>query len=123
MQQQRDVSEFNYGISFLNRLNYQFYICMSSAMSLDAFGWFHALLTIRRELSDDMKDGEMEESNSFMNTINLELGKLSKINKSNYIPQQLYDKLDGFEIFLRKIVKSAGYKTKFKDDPSMAMFG
>ena len=92
-------------------------------MSLDAFGWFHALLTIRRELSDDMKEDEMKESNTFMDTINVELAKLSKINKSNYIPQPLYKELDSFEIFLRRIVKSAGYKTKFKDDPAAAILG
>ena len=120
----RDQSEFNFAFSFLNRLNLQFYLAMDAAQNLNGFAWFHALLNIRRELSDDMKAGEMEIANKYMDDINNALSLLSKRKKpGDTIPTELYKKLDSFEIFLRGIVKAAGYKSKFKDDPSLAIFG
>jgi len=42
---------------------------------------------------------------------------------NNEIPGELYEELDHFEIFLRNVVKKAGYKTKLREDPRFALTG
>ena len=126
MEAARDQSEFNFALSFLNRLNTWFYAASEAAINLDPFNWFHALMIIRRELSDDMKGEEMKRADEYKNSINQMLPRaMQKIQfaGSKEISSELYDQLDSFEIFLRGIVKSAGYKSKFKDDPRFALYG
>lgn len=126
MEEAREQSEFNYAVSFLNRLNMWFYVASEAAMNLNPHSWFHSLLAIRRELSDDMKKEEVNKANDYKNKINgmlPQVMRMAQFTGVTEIPAQLYELLDGFEIFLREVVKKAGYKTKVKDDPRFAMTG
>jgi len=126
MAEARDQSEFNYAVSFLNRLNMWFYIANEAAMTLNPFNWFHALLAIRRELSDDMTKEEIKKSGEYKTKINEMLPRVirqKEFTGNNEIPGELYEELDHFEIFLRNVVKKAGYKTKLREDPRFALTG
>lgn len=116
----RDQSEFNFAISFLNRLNNWFYQAGLSAYELDGDGWYYALLNIKREIFDDMKEGEQEEAQQFMKDLNGMLHTGKKKERSKLTPD-IYEKLDAYECFLRLIIKKAGYKTKFAEDPRFAL--
>jgi len=124
MAEHREQSEFNYAVSFLNRINFLFWECGNCSREMNAHGWFSALATIRREMSDDMSDTELIASNVFMNDINAKVNQPRPRNQAlsgmQEISSDLYNNLDSFEIFLRKIIKKAGYKTKVKDDPRFA---
>jgi len=126
MDRPRDQSEFNYAIEWLKRLDEGFSVAFYAAMGLDAFTWYHSLIGIRRMLSDDMKKEEREKANEFKLKINNVLPQAMRqnmFNGSNQIPGELYELLDGFEIYLRDIVKKSGYKTKVKEDPRFALTG
>ena len=56
---ERQQSEFNDAIGYLNRLNSLFYLCDNSSIELDAFSWFHSLMALERELSTEMEEKEL----------------------------------------------------------------
>jgi hypothetical protein len=123
-EQQRIQSEFNYAVSFLNRINVLFYTCDDAAMRLKSSDWFHSLLALRRELSDDMTEKELTKSNKYRDDLHPMIAlnsRNSALSGTEDIDQELYTKLDEFELFLRKVLRRAGYKTKFSDDPSRAL--
>lgn len=120
----RQRSEFNMAVSYLNRLNYLFYIANEAATSLDAHGWFHSLLALFRELSTEMKPKEIEEIDDIIKEINPLMARNSmNIKKTGIteISETLYNQLHLFEIKLRKVLKSAGLQMKMMDDASMAL--
>ena len=123
-EENREQSEFNMAVSYLNRLNFLFYDADNSAMSLDVYKWYHSLLALRRELSTEMKDKEYEESTNFKNNIspliNKSMESQRKKGQSDVTPE-LYDLLDEFEIFLRKVLKESGLQNKMSDDATKAL--
>lgn len=121
--EERDQSEFNDSIGYLNRLNNLFYICDSSAMDLDGFGWFHGLMCLFRELSTEMNFKEKEECKSYKNKCNMYLKKYmeDKAKGQQQIRSEFYDILNDFEIFLRSITKNSGLQQKLKEKPGDAL--
>ena len=115
-----DKSEFNYAVSFLNRVNG--WLCIAGEMAYDCnpVGWFHALLVVLREISDDMKDDVLKSFEDDRKKINQMITTDNKQNIKNIINQDLYDELHSFEIKLRCEIKKAGYKTKYSQDPRFA---
>lgn len=115
----REQSEFNMAVSYLNRLNALFYIADEAAMNLDVNKWMHSLKTIFRELSTEMNDQEIQNINSKFKTTNTDVQSyLSKSNQKGTQPisSKLYDGLHELEIDLRKILKDAGLQQKMKAD-------
>ena len=51
---EREQSEFNSAVSYLNRLNSIINVIVVARMSLDANGWYHALISLFAELSTEM---------------------------------------------------------------------
>jgi hypothetical protein len=120
----RQQSEFNYAVSFLNRLNALFYVCDEASMALDADKWFHALATISREISDDIDDTRKLAIKDYITKISPEIFKSNEENTylgMNKISGELYELLNDFEVCLRKYIKEAGYKTKYSEDPRFAL--
>lgn len=120
---EREQSEFNMAISYLNRLNFLFYNADNASMNLDAHSWFMSLLALFRELSTEMKDKEIEEQENIIEEINKMMTSYNYKKKVRGIPgieNNLYKKLHKLEIYLRKITKQAGLQTKTKDDPRFA---
>lgn len=120
----RQRSEFNMAVSYLNRLNFLFYNANDSAISLDAYGWFHSLLALFRELSTEMKEKEITKFQDMIKKIKPQLSaNILNMQKTGIaeISESLYIELHTFEIELRKILKSAGLQMKMMDDASMAL--
>lgn len=120
----REQSEFNMAVSYLNRLNALFYVCDEAAMELNGHRWFHALLSLYRELSTEMKPEELTWFNEQMNEINnlVTLSEKKSLQTGqNTLTPELYEKLHEYEIKIRKILKKAGLQNKMMDDPGLAL--
>lgn len=125
-QNERDQSEFNMGISYLQRLNSLFYFCDYASMNLDAFRWFHTLMTLYRELSTEMKEEETIEWDNKIKIISNLINNQIKDNQKNVcggINPILYNELHQFELFIRNVLKDAGLQNKMKEDPGSALGG
>lgn len=123
---QRDQSEFNMAISYLQRLNSLFYNCDHASMNLDAFRWFHTLMTLYRELSTEMKQEEMDEWSIKINKISQMINTQIKDSHKNIhltINSELYNELHLFELFIRNVLKTAGLQNRMKEDPGIALQG
>ena len=120
---EREQSEFNDSLGYLNRLNGLFYICDNSAMNLQANEWFHALLSLSRELSTEMNDTDQEKSTTYQEAIRHKLPKFAKdlTRGVQQISPDLYEQLHNFELFLRKITKDSGLQQKMKERPGDAL--
>ena len=117
-------SEFNMAVSYLNRLNNQFYICNEAAMNLDAFTWFHSLMVLYRELSTEMKDKEIKQGQDMMEQINPLIADSLKDQERTgrtQVSAPLYSKLHHFEMMLRKVLKASGLQLKIMEDPRFAL--
>jgi hypothetical protein len=120
----REQSEFNMAVSFLNRMNLLFYQSNAAALDLDAHNWYHCLRCLFRELSGYMKPAEIESyAKKTVRMNNAVILNTRKVQKSGYkqIEPELYEELEEFEIFLRKILKDSGLQTKMVDDPGKAV--
>jgi len=123
MEFDREQSEFNMAVSYLNRLNALFYYCNASAMELDAYSWFNSLITLYRELSTEMKPSEAEIIEDSITKIYPEVMKwVSFSNKGRKdVKPDLFFNLHRLEMYIRKIMKDAGLQNKMMDDPSQAL--
>ena len=119
MAKERDQSEFNMAVSYLNRLNVLFYMADKSAMDLDAYKWYHSLMCLFRELSTEMDADEIKNKEEELYNINVliqhHLRERQKTGSGRINPD-LYKKLHGFEMWIRKILKEAGLQQRMKDD-------
>lgn len=115
---ERNVSEFNMSVSYLNRLNQWFYLAGESSLKLDSFNWFHALTLLFRELSTEMKADEIKKKRDEIPNLN---GKVVKNQlacmrtKKISIPKDLWFELFDFELFLRKVCKDSGLQIKMRE--------
>lgn len=121
---ERKQSEFSGDVNYLNRLNVLLALCSEHSTELNVFDWFHVLMALKRELSTEMKVSKTTKEN-------IELKECDKFSNkirpliTNYLNEQkrgrgeisvdLYDELDKFEIYLRKIIKESGLQNKMKD--------
>ena len=120
----RDQSEFNMAVSYLNRLNNLFYLCNNAGLNYNGHAWFQTLIVLFRELSTEMKDAEIQKKLGEINEINIMLSRVSKDNRRTgkmQIPADVFNKLNMFELSLRKVMKESGLQNKMKDDPRFAL--
>jgi len=120
----RQQSEFNDAVGYLGRLNSLFYLADEASIQMDAHRWFCALMALFRELSTEMKPDEINYGTDMINQINPKVGHVNKeFRKSGIVSvdNELYMMLNDFEIWLRKIMKSAGLQLRMADDPSRAL--
>ena len=121
---ERDVSEFNNSIGYLNRLNLWFFSCEEASFELDANRWFNALLSLAKCLSTEFKEDEIPLISKFQTKV---LPMISKHNQKitdtglNEINPELYKLLFDFDLKLRYICKKAGLQQKLKNDPGQAI--
>ena len=95
-----------------------------AAITMDANKWFNCLMAIYRELSTEMSEHELEFSQANIKKINYMLLRNNKnITRTGRIAinDELYMLLNNYEIWLRKIQKSAGLLLRTADDPSKAL--
>ena len=119
----RDQSEFNMAVSYLNRLNNLFYTADSASIGLDMYLWFNSLRVLFRELSTEMKKEEIAAHKININEINVLLSRhlqLAKLGRGT-ISNELYERLDTLEMFLRNVMKESGLQTKIMDEAAKAL--
>ena len=121
---ERQKSEFSGDVSYLNRLNYYFFLAGTASMELNAHSWYHSLQVLFRELSTEMKEEEITKWNKESEKIN-ELIKDNLEEQQNTgmtsISPELYKELHNYELFLRGILKSAGLQNRMKEGAENAL--
>lgn len=119
MDSDRDKSEFNMAVSWLNRLNIEFYVCNEAAKALDAHAWFSSLMILNRELCTEMKPAEEEaqdkKSWELFNEINQVVKNQNRTGKIG-IPPELYKKLHEYEKYIRNIMNKSGLLKKVQEE-------
>ena len=116
----RQQSEFNDALGFLNRLNGLFHSANLASIELNSHFWFNILMALYRELSSEMKPEELKLWNTKRQEINNKLNQ--KYNQRiKGIPSELYNELDKFEIFLRDVYTKSGLKNRLADDAMKAL--
>ena len=113
----RDISEFNDAIGYLNRMNKLFYTIDTAKIMLDSFTWGNTLIALYAELIPDIKDTNKldEEAKEILGIINSEKFRSKKISS------MLYWKMFEFEKPVRILYDKQGYRTKKTRDPTMSM--
>jgi len=121
---EREKSDFNMAVSYLNRLNTLFYTADEASMTHNIYQWFNALLNLFRELSTEMKEDELkekrEEAEDIFKDVNKHVEEMNKTGIAQVTPE-LYWKLHNFELFLRRILKEAGLQMKMAEDARKAL--
>lgn len=119
---EREQSDFNMSVSWLNRLNQLFYLCDEAALSLDAHAWLQSLSVIFRELSTEMKEIEIEEIIIEIEQINdIIQSELRNRNKIPGIPLAIQRRLQRLEMRLRRVLKESGLQIKMKQSAEFAI--
>jgi len=120
----RQQSEFNMAVSYLNRLNLLFYLADEAAMELDVNKWMHSLMTIQRELSTEMDQKELDDMKAQFKKINsLIHGYNDEIKRRGMgtVNPDLYDLLHDAELKIRRVLKDSGLQMKMKQDAANAL--
>lgn len=124
MEEDRAQSVFNMAVSYLDRMNAEFYIAIEAAMDLNAFKWYHALLAIFRELSTEMTEEEMtkidDAATEIQPLVHTWVENFNRYGRSQIAPD-LYQKLHKFEMKLRQVLKKSGLQNKMSEDASNAL--
>lgn len=120
----REQSEFNDALGYINRLNALFYAADDASISRDIISWLDCLMAISRELSPVMNGDEINyafDNSNKLNKLITENPVELTISGGFRVDGYLYMELHMFDIWLRKIQKSAGLLMKTADDPSKAL--
>jgi hypothetical protein len=115
---EREQSEFNSAVSYLNRLNVLFAKADEASIELDPYGWFHTLMTIYRELSTEMKTEDFEFFEGMRGVIKPHLDvhlKQMSLGRGG-VTTELYDHLHLFEMRLRRVMRESGLQQKIQED-------
>lgn len=109
-----ETSEFNYAISFLNVLLQLEIKCYEARNYNDIFGWYNALVDMNSHLYSDMSDKEKVKVEAYR--LDTYPSVQRNINKRKYGTDfSLYNSLYEWEIFLKEIIKTKGYRGKMKN--------
>jgi len=117
--EEREMSEFNMSVSYLNRLNFLFYTCNEAALTLDAHLWYHTLVRLFAELSSEMKESELKDGYQKQKNLAPKIKSLvNNINQTGQhkITDDIFEDMLAFELFLRKVLKDSGLGLKMKED-------
>lgn len=118
---ERDKSEFNDSLGYLARLNMVLFSCLQSRVNLDASKWFYSLEGLGVELSTEMNEEELKRLDEFSTKtiILIEVWNKKKEKGTIKVSQELYQKLNEHERFLRKIYKDAGLQQRVYDEDDL----
>ncbi len=102
--EQKKRALFNAALGVTVRLNSILNDCMVSARRLDPVTWYHALLSLDKEIDCKMNDDERKKSKQNLKDIHTELIKhQNQKKKINGIPGKLYTTLSECEKHLRQL--------------------
>ena len=121
---ERQQSEFNMAVSYLNRINTHLFLADEASLQLDPYNWSNALRTLFRSISSEMQDKEIEEFKSSFKKIN-EIIQNDNNSKKNYsqreIGSELYEMIEDVQIKLNKVLKESGLLLKMKQSAEFAL--
>jgi len=124
MEPDRQISEFNMAVSWLNRLNYYFYKVDEAAENLDLYAWFQGLMILNRELVTEMKADEETSHNKkakeLFTQIQTQMNQQKRTGRAG-IPPALYWELHEYETYLRKIMDKSGLLKRVQEDALKAL--
>lgn len=125
MEAQREVSEFNSAVTYLNRLNYLWAECDIARTEYDALKWFNHLCIIYSELSTEMKKAEERDRfKTRLTNLNVLVQQQQRLNERaarQQITWELNMDLINLDEDLRRVMKEAGLQTKSVSDPRRAL--
>lgn len=118
----KDMSEFNDSIGYLNRINAMFYSCTEASFNQSSATWSRSLLRLFNELSGFMEKEtytkNYEQIRNIFRIISEEEKKKSRRhdNEEGTINIKLYWMLNDYELEMRRIYKDSGLQIKLKED-------
>lgn len=122
--EKKEISEFNMAVSWLNRLNYIYYVIDEAKRRDNYHAYWKELLNLLDELSTELTEKEMQTKREEAQNIYNELIKqqhTSRYQGVNKIKPELYWKMQKFEVFLRKKQNEVGLLKKVVDDAMKAL--
>lgn len=117
--EQREESEFNNVLQFLDVLNDIFKTAIKSSYDNNMVSWSSALWCAFRCLTPWMKSEELtyfKERKEFIQYKIYRITKSKRLSQQNNIPNEIYNLLEDYEIKLRRVYKDSGLLDKKKDD-------
>lgn len=111
--------EYNRAEDHLREAGFFLMAAEQASIEMDAHNWCVSLCAANRHLVEYMKDDEIKEFMEAAKNIMRESQKQNKDNQSkgfNTISEDLYWKLNDFDIKLRLVLKKAGAQRKLKED-------
>jgi len=116
----QENSEFNYGISWLQRIDEQFRIANYASSQRDAGLWMRALTIIYREISTEIPKDQREPTEQTFRLIQTQVNQWEYRQKRNpSLPAYLYNNLHQFDKALRQLMNEAGMITRRKEKERM----
>lgn len=120
----KQQSEFNMAIAWLNTVHGLFCSCIEQSVALNAWGWYQSLLALSRELSTEFSKVEEAEDLKYRERIAPMLQQ--NINRQQrtgrmIIAQELYQQLDSYNRFLKRVLKTSGLLNRMMDDATRAL--
>lgn len=124
MEKKPGISDFNMSISYLNRLNYIFYMMLENKLNRDLPKYSECLVILFTELTTQMELEEIKEKVKVLQSLKDQVNQ-AEHNKRNGFTKgtdpHLYWGLAKFEIFLRSIMKRAKLEIKYSEDPGAVL--
>lgn len=121
---EREQSEFNYALAYLERIHNIFLLCSESAAKNDIYTWSRALHRLYCELSTRMNKEERENKLNELKKIFDDINNLVTTKQylaHKQIPPDIVWRLTDFEIYHREIMSSSGLELRFKEDARQAL--
>lgn len=119
------TSKFNSAFAFINRLNVFLSLIADARYRKDASEWLDMGIQLYAEIADDLDEEQTKEIESEIEKLHRSVaGFQDQLNNGQNIslPWNLYIALHKFELKVKKLIKEAGYKTKYTESAEEEMY-
>lgn len=121
---EREQSEFNYALAYLERINHTFYFISQNYLSDNYYGWMKGLSLLYREVSTKMKQKERD---AFENQLKSLYSKVHDYENQkmrtgkSIMNAQTHWELVEFENKIRSIIKESGIEGRTAEKAAEAL--
>ena len=120
----RPQSEFNMGLSYLQKISFLLWHCSLASMELDMNSWFLSLKALKRTIITEMTEKDLDEVKALEEEIKVLLSKYllqqRKKLKTN-VPENLFELLEKYEMKIYFVLKDAGLLNKLKTSAELSI--
>lgn len=122
VEKMQGYTEFDSSVSFLNVTQALFASCHLARLKGDIYTWYHTLRSLETQLWSyiDEQDSAKKQQELIRN-LYLRWIRMKRFRGTAVISEKLYNELENYEKFLRRIFKETGMEMKFSRDPSKAV--